>query len=603
MDPLKELRDQLVRRVRAMTPASRFAAGLLALVVAVSLGYLCMESSNRAADHAPDTGLLAATNGVNAATGSGDPIEEAISRDKPWLFPRTSEAIYKNAEEKKLETEIAYLFPDVAEAKVTLNFRAEQRHGRPRNLPIASVGVKMKPGASLNRDLGVMICNYVAQAAGRDPAHVRLFDPSHGTSYQGSREADPNQAGPKPVRPLQTAAITPSATTISNQPRQLPAAKHDGTEIKDETGTPASHARAADEPDYIPLTNARLGDRDAVDEGTPRNLPPRTTAVLAENSPDSLWFEVRENPIGLIVLGAAALGAAGWFAWRRRRRRARRRAVDSRSGKAASEITDVFSATIGRRDDAGGIALDGQLARRLIERHQTRMESNDAAPFGLLRKTDPRRIARILEGESSQTIALVLSHLASRQAGEVLARFTPEVQAEVVRRLVDLEQTEPEVLADIERGLASRLAEQVPMQSRRVAGVKAAGGILAAAGEPTGRRIFGALAACDESLAAELASYVGHETEAMSLDDLARLEPAILAELCQSAGDDLLALALVGAPANVADRLLAGLPGDRAEAIRRELDRPQPIRLSEVDAAREELIELAESYAVAVHGT
>ncbi|MBN2217898.1 MAG: hypothetical protein JW719_11040 [Pirellulales bacterium] len=583
MDPLKELRDQLMHRVRAMTPGSRIAAGLLALVVAVSLGYLCMESSNRAADQAPGTGPLAATNGGNTAKGPGDPIEEAISRDKPWLFPRTSEAIYKNAEEKKLETEIADLFPDVAEAKVTLNFRAEQRHGRPRNLPIASVGVKMKPGASLNRDLGVMICNYVAQAAGRDPAHVRLFDPSHGTSYQGSREGDPSQAGLKPVRPLETAAITPSATTISNQPRQLPAVVHDRAGTEEETGTPANYARIADEP-------------------PPRNLPPRTTAKPVETSPESPWFEVRENPLGIIVLGAAALGMAGWFAWWRRRR-ARWQAVHSRSSKAASERTDVFSATIGRRDDAGGIALDGQLARRLIERHQTRKDTVDAAPFGLLRKTDSRRIARILDGESSQTIALVLSHLSSRQAGEVLARFAPEVQAEVVRRLVDLEQTEPEVLAEIERGLASRLAEQVPMQSRRVAGVKAAGGILAAAGEPIGRRIFGALAARDESLAAELAPYVQHETETLSLDDLARLEPAILADLCHAAGDDLFALALVGAPANVADRLLAGLPGERAEAIRRALDRPQPIRLSEVDTAREELIGLVESYAVAAHGT
>ena len=64
---------------------------------------------------------------------------------------------------------------------------------------------------------------------------------------------------------------------------------------------------------------------------------------------------------------------------------------------------------------------------------------------------------------------------ASRRAA-VLVRLPPALQVEVIRRLVDLEETDPEILREVERGLQARLSQQVPMQRRRVAGLAAVDG-------------------------------------------------------------------------------------------------------------------------------
>jgi flagellar motor switch protein FliG len=52
-------------------------------------------------------------------------------------------------------------------------------------------------------------------------------------------------------------------------------------------------------------------------------------------------------------------------------------------------------------------------------------------------------------------------------------------------------------------------------------------------------------------------------------------------------------LALVGAPQELIERVLAGLPRGEAEIIRQRLDHPGPTRLSDVEQARQEIAVLA----------
>ncbi len=75
---------------------------------------------------------------------------------------------------------------------------------------------------------------------------------------------------------------------------------------------------------------------------------------------------------------------------------------------------------------------------------------------------------------------------------------------EVVHRLVDLEETDPEILREVEEALRGRLAEHVQTQRRRVAGLQAVAGILQATDGRTGIRILDNLARGDRTLADQL---------------------------------------------------------------------------------------------------
>ena len=236
--------------------------------------------------------------------------------------------------------------------------------------------------------------------------------------------------------------------------------------------------------------------------------------------------------------------------------------------------------------DPPGIELDVRPRREEIPLRES------TKPFQSLGETEADRLARVLADERPQTVALVLAHLPPERAGGVLARLSEADQVEVVHRLVDMEETDPEVLRDVERAIQTRLARQVPMQRRRVAGLQAVHGILEASGGQVGTRILDTLAARDESLAERLAP------TPVAFDDLMQLSDSDFGTVFDEAGPDLTLTALIDATPGLVHRVLRQFPPKEAEAIRRRLDHPGAIRLSDMDDARQRIAEIAGRLAV-----
>ncbi len=181
-------------------------------------------------------------------------------------------------------------------------------------------------------------------------------------------------------------------------------------------------------------------------------------------------------------------------------------------------------------------------------------------PFRFLQQAEADKLVKILGSERPQTIALVLSHLPPEQAGAVLVRFAPAAQVEIIRRLVDLEETHPEILREVGHALEARLSEQVRMQRRRVAGLAAVEGILEASGSQVSTQIFENLAALDRPLADKLGP------ERLEFSELACQDDQTLATLLTAAGRELWMLALVGA-AGPGRTGLAAAPGGRGRGL------------------------------------
>ncbi len=208
-------------------------------------------------------------------------------------------------------------------------------------------------------------------------------------------------------------------------------------------------------------------------------------------------------------------------------------------------------------------------------------------PFRFLQEAEAEKLARLLAAERAQTIALVLSHLPPQRAGAVLVRFQPALQVDVLRRLVDLEETDPAILREIEQMLESRLAELVRMQRRRVAGLSAVAGILSASDPGVGMQILDTLNAYDRRLAERL------KPEQLDFEDFGLLDDRSLAVVLAGADPEVAILAMAGAPENLLERILHQLPQGEAQTVRHRLLHLGPTRLSDVEQARLELVELA----------
>jgi flagellar motor switch protein FliG len=254
-----------------------------------------------------------------------------------------------------------------------------------------------------------------------------------------------------------------------------------------------------------------------------------------------------------------------------------------------------------------GVELDASLARRLAASAggevpgEPRMAPQPASgqpstpsepPFRFLREAELDKLIKILSTERSQVIALVLSHLPPQSAGNVLARLAPPAQVDVIRRLVDLEETDPETLHEVERGLQRRLSEQVGMQRRRVAGLSAVTAILHSADSRVGRQILDNLGRHDRDLVERLTP------GRLDFADLMELDDHTLAVTIAAADPEIVILAMVGAPPEWLDRLLSHMTQQDAKAIRFRLDHFGPIRLSDVDEAHRRLAELARRLAL-----
>lgn len=246
-----------------------------------------------------------------------------------------------------------------------------------------------------------------------------------------------------------------------------------------------------------------------------------------------------------------------------------------------------------------GVELEAGLARRLSQPNYAggapaAAAADESRPFRFLQAAHSEKISPFLTGEHPQTIALVVSHLPDDRAAALLATLDGDLQAEVLRRLITLDQADPETLREVERGLESRMLEQALVERRRDAGIDFVARVLEAATPSTRGKILANLTARDGELAARL------RPRQLEFDDLDRLDDAALATVFSMVDDEITRLALAGAELSLVNRILGQLPAAEARRVRRKIEKLGPTRLSDVADAQRELARVASD--LVLHG-
>lgn len=125
-------------------------------------------------------------------------------------------------------------------------------------------------------------------------------------------------------------------------------------------------------------------------------------------------------------------------------------------------------------DDAeeSGVELDEELARKLAS-HENFVETPRASseqeepPFRFLRDAEADAIAKHLQHENPQIIAVVIAHLPPRQAADLLKHFDPQLQASLLRRIAELDSTDPDIVREVEKHLKMRLHDDLRAAKNR----------------------------------------------------------------------------------------------------------------------------------------
>ena len=94
-------------------------------------------------------------------------------------------------------------------------------------------------------------------------------------------------------------------------------------------------------------------------------------------------------------------------------------------------------------------------------------------PFEFIRKTDASQLLNFIQDEHPQTIALILSYLSPKQAAAIVSAIPPNKQADVAKRIAQMDRTSPDVVQEVEKILERKLASLVNQDYTIIGGVDA----------------------------------------------------------------------------------------------------------------------------------
>ncbi|MGO8984074.1 MAG: flagellar motor switch protein FliG [Terriglobales bacterium] len=231
-------------------------------------------------------------------------------------------------------------------------------------------------------------------------------------------------------------------------------------------------------------------------------------------------------------------------------------------------------------------AFGETVAQRLLEQVANTMDQN-AVHLESLQDADPQQLAKFLEVEHPQTIALILAHLNARQASTLLLRLPEEVRAETVKRLAQLRQFSPEVAQKVALTLNKHL-ESVGEQSRRAyAGFKGAAELLNQLEPIKSKGILETIEKDDPKMA------LGIRNLMFTFEDLLGVPELGIRELLGQLDKKTLALSLRGASEELKNLVFKSMSSRAVDMLKEDMEVLGAVRAKDVNQAQREIVDVA----------
>ena len=272
--------------------------------------------------------------------------------------------------------------------------------------------------------------------------------------------------------------------------------------------------------------------------------------------------------------------------------------IDNVRAEVVQQVMTEFVESLSERMKFGGGGI--RVARDMLEMGLGEERANDilsridagSRPFEFLRSADARQVMTFLSGEHPQTVALVLAHLPADQAASLLSWLPLDMQSDVAHRIATMERPSPEVVRNVEEVLAHKLsnfAEHASGGDSLAGGVVPLVNILTRSNPTTGQAILERLEVADIDLAEEIRRRMFVFEDIITLDD--RTVQLVLREVDTKH----LAVALKGTASEVRQKVMRNLSERGAANLAEEIDLLGPVRLRDVEEARDNVVKVIRS--------
>lgn len=229
----------------------------------------------------------------------------------------------------------------------------------------------------------------------------------------------------------------------------------------------------------------------------------------------------------------------------------------------------------------------GESGAKNLQHQMVRVEELSAGRAESLQKAEPKQLARLLEGEHPQTVALVLGQLDPKQAAALLAHLPRVARAESVRRLAKLRQFSPAIAERISTAVQRRMRSAGEINKRNYSGFQNVAALMNSVDGETSREILENIEQDDAKLAASIRELM------FTFEDFARLDDAQLRELSAAVDRKVLSVALKGTQPELRERFFKLMSSRAVEMLKEDMDALGPVKGKDVAKAHSEMVGLA----------
>jgi flagellar motor switch protein FliG len=210
-----------------------------------------------------------------------------------------------------------------------------------------------------------------------------------------------------------------------------------------------------------------------------------------------------------------------------------------------------------------------------------------------LKWMDAREVSELIKAEHPQIIAIVLAYLDADQAAEILSFLPANVRPDVVARIATLDGVQASALTELDDIIEKQFAGKTGGKSSVLGGAKAAAEIINCLEPSQENALMEQIEKSDEALAARILDLV------FVFDNLVDLDDRGMQELLRQVPAEKLLLAMKGAEDTLKEKIFKNMSQRAAEMLRDDLEAKGPVRLSEVEAAQKEILQIARKLAEA----
>ena len=227
--------------------------------------------------------------------------------------------------------------------------------------------------------------------------------------------------------------------------------------------------------------------------------------------------------------------------------------------------------------------LDSETAKYIMD---TLNLETGPAPFRELERVSPRLLSQMLRNEHPQTLALVLGHLNSDQAANLLTMLPAGVRAEVLMRLAKLEAVPEDMLMEVDRVLQSQLIAMGGKEGKKVGGVQSVAEILNAVDRATEEEVLSEIEEESVQMAEDIRNLM------FVFEDIKLLDDRSLREVMRDIAQDELTMAMRGASDELKNKFFKNMSERNANTVKEELEYMAPAKLSDVEQAQQSIVKI-----------